>query len=131
MSRTHHEHRTHNKRLGDRRLKDVVTDFDDRRKAKDRRGFWEEVRRIIFDRRQEETEVEIDRRLKARRTSYRDQRRTLADRRMVDMATDTTRERRKAARRQAEIDRLAALDPTMSAQIAPDYVEKDLNRNLT
>ena len=131
MSRTHHEHRTHTRRIGDRRLKDVVTDFDDRRVNKDRRGFWEEVRRLIFDRRQEEQDVEVDMRVKARRTSYRDQRRTIADRRMVDMATDATRERRKAARRQAEIDRLAALDPTLSAQIAPDYVERDLNKNLT
>jgi hypothetical protein len=44
------------------------------------------------------------------------------------MTTDPTRERRKAARRQKEIDRLAALDPTLSAQIAPQEVEDDLNR---
>ena len=99
MAKTHHEHRTHTKRLGERRLKDVVTDFDDRRKNKDRRGFFEEVRRIIFDRRQEDQEVEVDMRVKARRTSYRDQRRTLADRRLVDMTTDARRERRIAARR--------------------------------
>ena len=103
MAKTHHEHRTHTRRIGERRLKDVVTDFDDRRKAKDRRGFFEEVRRILFDRRQSETpDIEIERRVSARRTSYRDQRRTLADRRIVDMATDATRERRIAARREKE-----------------------------
>ena len=42
--------------------------------------------------------------------------------------TDPVRERREAARRQTEIDRLAALDPTLSAQIAPQEVEDSLNR---
>ncbi len=103
MAKTHHEHHTHTRRLGDRRLRDVVTDFDDRRKIKeDRRGFWADVRRVLFDRRQEEQEVEVDRGGKARGTRYRDQRRTLADRRIVDMATDVTREKRIAARREKE-----------------------------
>ena len=104
MAKTHHEHHTHTRRLGDRRLRDVVTDFDDRRKNKEeRRGFWADVRRILFDRRQSETpDIEIERRVSARRTSYRDQRRTLADRRIVDMATDATREKRIAARREKE-----------------------------
>ena len=42
---------------------------------------------------------------------------------MIDMEPDAARERRKAARRQAEIDRLAALDPTLSAQIAPELTK--------
>jgi len=127
MSRKHSPHRTHSHRVSDRRLQDVVVD-EDRRESKERRGFLEELRRIfIADRRKETVEVEIEQRIAPRR-NYADQRRSLRDRRMVDVATDPTRERRKAARRQKEIDRLAALDPTLSAQIAPQEVENDLNR---
>ena len=127
MSRKHHPHRTHSHRLGDRRLKDVVVS-ENRRSQKDRRGFLEELRRLfIGDRRREDTPVEIEQRIAPRR-NYSDQRRSIRDRRLVDMTTDPARERRKAVRRQAEIDRLSALDPTMSAQIAPQEVEDDLNR---
>ena len=127
MSRKHHPHRTHSHRLEDRRLQDVVVD-EDRRHKKERRSLWAELRRLfIGDRRKETVEVEIEQRVAPRR-NYSDQRRSIRDRRLVDMTTDLARERRKAARRQAEIDRLAALDPTLSAQIAPLEVENDLNR---
>ena len=127
MSRKHSPHRTHSHRVSDRRLQDVVVD-EDRRSQKDRRSLWAELRRLfIGDRRKEDTPVEIEQRIAPRR-NYSDQRRSLRDRRMVDAATDPVRERRKATRRQAEIDRLAALDPTLSAQIAPQEVENDLNR---
>ena len=127
MSRKHHPHRTHSHRIGDRRLKDEVVS-EDRRHKKERRGFLEELRRIfIGDRRKEDTPVDIEKRVAPRR-NYSDQRRTIRDRRLVDMTTDPTRERRKAARRQKEIERLSALDPTLSAQIAPQEVEDDLNR---
>ena len=46
---------------------------------------------------------------------------------MVEMAI--THDRRKAKRRQAEIDRLKAIDPTIDLQIAPQHVEDDLNRH--
>ena len=129
MSIKHHEHQTTRKshRIGERRLRDVVVD-EDRRESKDRRGFLEELRRLFLgDRRKENQPVEIEQRVAPRR-NYADQRRSLRDRRMVDAATDPTRERRKAARRQKEIERLSALDPTLSAQIAPQEVEDDLNR---
>ena len=128
MSRKHSPHRTHSHRVSDRRLKDVVVDEDRRRSRKDRRSLWAELRRLfIGDRRREDTPVEIEQRIAPRR-NYSDQRRSIRDRRLVDMVPDAARERRKAARRQAEIDRLSALDPTMSAQIAPLEVENDLNR---
>ena len=114
--------------LTDRRLQDRIEelDFEDRRDNKERRSLIEEVRRFLFDRRGEAKEVDVERREHQRR-NYVEQRRQLRDRRMVEMAI--THERRKAARRQAEIDRLKAIDPTIDLQIAPQYVEDDLNRH--
>ena len=127
MSRKHHPHRTHSHRLGDRRLRDEVV-AEDRRSQKERRGFLEELRRLfIGDRRKETVEVEIEQRVAPRR-NYSDQRRTIRDRRLVDMPNDYTTDRRQAARRASEIERLAKLDPLLSAQIAPQEVEDDLNR---
>ena len=114
--------------LTDRRLQDRIEelDFEDRRDNKERRSLIEEVRRFLFDRRGEAKEVDVERREHQRR-NYVEQRRQLRDRRMVEMAI--THERRKTARRQAEIDRLKAIDPTIDLQIAPQYVEDDLNRH--
>ena len=114
--------------LTDRRLQDRIEelDFEDRRENKERRSFIDDVRRFLFDRRGEAKEVDVERREHQRR-NYVEQRRQLRDRRMVEMAI--THERRKAARRQAEIDRLKAIDPTIDLQIAPQYVEDDLNRH--
>ena len=114
--------------LTDRRLQDRIEelDFEDRREGKERRSLIEDVRRFLFDRRGEAKEVDVERREHQRR-NYVEQRRQLRDRRMIEMAIET--ERRKAARRQAEINRLKAIDPTIDLQIAPQYVEDDLNRN--
>ena len=114
--------------LTDRRLQDRIEelDFEDRRENKERRSLIEEVRRFLFDRRGEAKEVDVERREHQRR-NYVEQRRQLRDRRMIEMAI--THERRKTARRQAEIDRLKAIDPTIDLQIAPQYVEDDLNRH--
>ena len=114
--------------LTDRRLQDRIEelDFEDRRENKERRSFIDDVRRFLFDRRGEAKEVDVERREHQRR-NYVEQRRQLRDRRMVEMAI--THERRKAARRQAEIDRLKAIDPTIDLQIAPQYVEDDLHRH--
>ena len=114
--------------LTDRRLQDRIEelDFEDRRENKERRSIIEDVRRFLFDRRGEAKEVDVERREHQRR-NYVEQRRQLRDRRMVEMAI--THERRKTARRQAEIDRLKAIDPTIDLQIAPQYVEDDLNRH--
>ena len=127
----HKEHHYSNRRLRsltDRRIKDRIEelDFEDRRENKERRSFIDDVRRFLFDRRGEAKEVDVERREHQRR-NYVEQRRQLRDRRMVEMAI--THERRKAARRQAEIDRLKAIDPTIDLQIAPQYVEDDLNRH--
>ena len=114
--------------LTDRRLQDRIEelDFEDRREGKERRSLIEDVRRFLFDRRGEAKEVDVERREHQRR-NYVEQRRQLRDRRMIEMAVET--ERRKAARRQAEIDRLKAIDPTIDLQTAPQYVEDDLNRH--
>ena len=114
--------------LTDRRLQDRIEelDFEDRRENKERRSLIEDVRRFLFDRRGEAKEVDVERREHQRR-NYVEQRRQLRDRRMIEMAVET--ERRKTARRQAEIDRLKAIDPTIDLQIAPQYVENDLNRH--
>ena len=114
--------------LTDRRLQDRIEelDFEDRRENKERRSLIEDVRRFLFDRRGEAKEVDVERREHQRR-NYVEQRRQLRDRRMIEMAVET--ERRKTARRQAEIDRLKAIDPTIDLQIAPQHVEDDLNRH--
>jgi hypothetical protein len=112
----------------DRRLKNRIEelDFEDRRVKKERRGFFEDVRRFIFDRRQEVKEVDLDRR-EIQRRNYVEQRRQLRDRRLVAMTVEN--DRRKAVRRAEEIQKLREIDPGIDMILGPQEVENDLNRH--
>lgn len=127
----HKEHHYSNRRLRsttDRRLKDRIEELDieDRReKGKERRGLLDDIRRFLFDRRSEIKNVDIDRR-EVQRRNYVEQRRQLRDRRMVEMTVQN--ERRKAARRTAEIQKLREIDPGIDMILGPQEVENDLNR---
>ena len=127
----HKEHHYSNRRLRsttDRRLKDRIEELDieDRRESgKERRGLLGDIRRFLFDRRSEIKNVDIDRR-EVQRRNYVEQRRQLRDRRMVEMTVQN--ERRKAARRTAEIQKLREIDPGIDMILGPQEVENDLNR---